>query len=104
MNKIQLTAFSIREAYVQLVPLFSWFGSHSAARSASSKPGAEHGLGAHLCCSKARLSSCLSSLFQAFLFPKLLDREFTRFEFPRRLKGDDVGQKVLYRDYFMEGW
>ncbi|NWI62134.1 PPM1M phosphatase, partial [Todus mexicanus] len=40
----------------------------------------------------------------AFLFPKLLDSEFTRFEFPRRLKGDDVGQKVLYRDYFMEGW
>ncbi|RMC00004.1 hypothetical protein DUI87_23412 [Hirundo rustica rustica] len=40
----------------------------------------------------------------AFLFPKLLDGEFTRFEFPRRLKGDDVGQKVLYRDYFMEGW
>ncbi|XP_038004850.1 protein phosphatase 1M isoform X2 [Motacilla alba alba] len=40
----------------------------------------------------------------AFLFPKLLDGEFTRFEFPRRLKGDDVGHKVLYRDYFMEGW
>ncbi|XP_065543433.1 protein phosphatase 1M isoform X2 [Lathamus discolor] len=40
----------------------------------------------------------------AFLFPKLLGGEFTRFEFPRRLKGDDVGQKVLYRDYFMEGW
>lgn len=47
---------------------------------------------------------CLCSLLQAFLFPKLLDGEFTRFEFPRRLKGDDVGQKVLYRDYFMEGW
>ncbi|NXU26144.1 PPM1M phosphatase, partial [Thalassarche chlororhynchos] len=40
----------------------------------------------------------------AFLFPKLLEGEFTRFEFPRRLRGDDVGQKVLYRDYFMEGW
>lgn len=48
--------------------------------------------------------SPLLSLLQAFLFPKLLDGEFTRFEFPRRLKGDDVGQKVLYRDYFMEGW
>lgn len=46
----------------------------------------------------------LLSLLQAFLFPKLLGGEFTRFEFPRRLKGDDVGQKVLYRDYFMEGW
>uniref|UniRef100_A0A8C9UIB9 Protein phosphatase, Mg2+/Mn2+ dependent 1M n=1 Tax=Serinus canaria TaxID=9135 RepID=A0A8C9UIB9_SERCA len=26
----------------------------------------------------------------AFVFPKLLDGEFTRFEFPRRLKGDDA--------------
>ncbi|TFK00606.1 Protein phosphatase 1M [Platysternon megacephalum] len=40
----------------------------------------------------------------AFLCPKLLADEFTRFEFPRRLKGDDVGQKVLYRDYSMAGW
>ncbi|KAM6387467.1 LOW QUALITY PROTEIN: protein phosphatase 1M [Pluvialis apricaria] len=40
----------------------------------------------------------------AFLFPKLLDGEFTHFEFPQRLKGDDMGQKVLYQDYFMEGW
>nr|XP_025042787.1 protein phosphatase 1M [Pelodiscus sinensis] len=40
----------------------------------------------------------------AFLYPKLLADEFTRFEFPRRLKGDDVGQKVLYRDYSMTGW
>ncbi|XP_007442902.1 protein phosphatase 1M, partial [Python bivittatus] len=40
----------------------------------------------------------------AFIYPKLLADEFTRFEFPRRLKGDDLGQKVLYRDYSMEGW
>ncbi|XP_042310722.1 protein phosphatase 1M isoform X2 [Sceloporus undulatus] len=40
----------------------------------------------------------------AFIYPKLLADEFTRYEFPRRLKGDDVGQKVLYRDYSMEGW
>ncbi|KAH0630038.1 hypothetical protein JD844_012607 [Phrynosoma platyrhinos] len=40
----------------------------------------------------------------AFICPKLLADEFTRYEFPRRLKGDDIGQKVLYRDYFMEGW
>ncbi|XP_060095954.1 protein phosphatase 1M isoform X1 [Heteronotia binoei] len=40
----------------------------------------------------------------AFIYPKLLADEFTRFEFPRRLKGDDVGQKVLYRDYCMQGW
>uniref|UniRef100_A0A8C8RK38 Protein phosphatase, Mg2+/Mn2+ dependent 1M n=1 Tax=Pelusios castaneus TaxID=367368 RepID=A0A8C8RK38_9SAUR len=40
----------------------------------------------------------------AFFYPKLLADEFTRFEFPRRLKGNDIGQKVLYRDYFMVGW
>nr|XP_042717684.1 protein phosphatase 1M isoform X2 [Chrysemys picta bellii] len=40
----------------------------------------------------------------AFLCPKLLAEEFTRFEFPRRLKGNDVGRKVLYRDYSMAGW
>ncbi|XP_063147982.1 protein phosphatase 1M isoform X2 [Candoia aspera] len=40
----------------------------------------------------------------AFIYPELLANEFTRFEFPRRLKGDDLGQKVLYRDYSMEGW
>uniref|UniRef100_A0A8C8RLM3 Protein phosphatase, Mg2+/Mn2+ dependent 1M n=1 Tax=Pelusios castaneus TaxID=367368 RepID=A0A8C8RLM3_9SAUR len=39
----------------------------------------------------------------AFFYPKLLADEFTRFEFPRRLKGNDIGQKVLYRDYFMVG-
>ncbi|XP_003217729.1 protein phosphatase 1M [Anolis carolinensis] len=42
--------------------------------------------------------------YLAFIYPKLLADEFTRYEFPRRLKGDDVGQKVLYRDYCMEGW
>ncbi|XP_032996564.1 protein phosphatase 1M [Lacerta agilis] len=40
----------------------------------------------------------------AFVYPELLADEFIRFEFPRRLRGDDVGQKVLYRDYSMEGW
>uniref|UniRef100_A0ACB8EI86 Protein phosphatase 1M n=1 Tax=Sphaerodactylus townsendi TaxID=933632 RepID=A0ACB8EI86_9SAUR len=40
----------------------------------------------------------------ALMYPELLGDEFTRFEFPRRLKGDDVGQKVLYRDYSMQGW
>ncbi|XP_028907654.1 protein phosphatase 1M isoform X4 [Ornithorhynchus anatinus] len=42
--------------------------------------------------------------YLAFVYPKLLADEFTRLEFPRRLKGDDVGQKVLYRDYGMTGW
>ncbi|XP_044906965.1 protein phosphatase 1M isoform X2 [Felis catus] len=40
----------------------------------------------------------------AFVYPELLAGEFTRLEFPRRLKGDDLGQKVLFRDYHMRGW
>nr|XP_058931254.1 protein phosphatase 1M isoform X3 [Kogia breviceps] len=40
----------------------------------------------------------------AFLYPELLAGEFTRLEFPRRLKGDDLGQKVLFRDHHMSGW
>uniref|UniRef100_A0A8C8Z0P2 Protein phosphatase, Mg2+/Mn2+ dependent 1M n=1 Tax=Prolemur simus TaxID=1328070 RepID=A0A8C8Z0P2_PROSS len=37
----------------------------------------------------------------AFVYPELLAGEFTRLEFPRRLKGDDLGQKVLFRDHHM---
>nr|XP_005898188.2 PREDICTED: protein phosphatase 1M [Bos mutus] len=40
----------------------------------------------------------------AFIYPELLAGEFTRLEFPRRLKGDDLGQKVLFRDHHMSGW
>ncbi|KAM6169917.1 protein phosphatase 1M [Rhynchocyon petersi] len=40
----------------------------------------------------------------AFVCPELLADEFTRLEFPRRLKGDDLGQKVLFRDHHMIGW
>lgn len=40
----------------------------------------------------------------AFTYPELLAGEFTRLEFPRRLKGDDLGQKVLFRDHHMRGW
>ncbi|XP_004615247.1 protein phosphatase 1M isoform X2 [Sorex araneus] len=40
----------------------------------------------------------------AFVYPELLAGEFTRLEFPRRLKADDLGQKVLFRDYYMSGW
>ncbi|XP_052043397.1 protein phosphatase 1M [Apodemus sylvaticus] len=40
----------------------------------------------------------------AFTYPELLAGEFTRLEFPRRLKGDDLGQKVLFRDHHMTGW
>lgn len=47
---------------------------------------------------------CLASLPEAFVYPELLAGEFTRLEFPRRLKGDDLGQKVLFRDHHMRGW
>ncbi|XP_004457421.1 protein phosphatase 1M [Dasypus novemcinctus] len=40
----------------------------------------------------------------AFTYPELLAGEFTRLEFPRRLRGDDLGQQVLFRDYHMSGW
>ncbi|XP_049632646.1 protein phosphatase 1M isoform X1 [Suncus etruscus] len=40
----------------------------------------------------------------AFMYPELLAGEFTRLEFPRRLKADDLGQKVLFRDHHMSGW
>ncbi|XP_072506328.1 protein phosphatase 1M isoform X1 [Notamacropus eugenii] len=40
----------------------------------------------------------------AFIHPRLLANEFTRLEFPRRLKSEDLGQKVLFRDYDMNGW
>lgn len=46
----------------------------------------------------------MTSLPQAFVYPELLAGEFTRLEFPRRLKGDDLGQKVLFRDHHMNGW
>lgn len=46
----------------------------------------------------------MASLPQAFVYPELLADEFTRLEFPRRLKGDDLGQKVLFRDHYMSGW
>lgn len=44
------------------------------------------------------------SPYQAFVYPELLAGEFTRLEFPRRLKADDLGQKVLFRDHHMSGW
>ncbi|XP_072136895.1 protein phosphatase 1M-like isoform X4 [Mobula birostris] len=40
----------------------------------------------------------------AFLKPELLGEEFSRCEFPRRVKRSDIGKKILYRDYFMSGW
>ncbi|XP_038668251.1 protein phosphatase 1M-like [Scyliorhinus canicula] len=40
----------------------------------------------------------------AFLKPELLGDAFSRQEFPRRVKRNDIGKKILYRDYFMSGW
>ncbi|XP_067908168.1 protein phosphatase 1M-like isoform X2 [Heterodontus francisci] len=40
----------------------------------------------------------------AFLRPELLGEVFSRYEFPRRVKRSDIGEKILYRDYFMSGW
>uniref|UniRef100_UPI00398E73B9 protein phosphatase 1M-like n=1 Tax=Pristiophorus japonicus TaxID=55135 RepID=UPI00398E73B9 len=42
--------------------------------------------------------------YLAFLKPELLGDEFSRYEFPRRVKRNDIGKKILYRDYFMSGW
>ncbi|KAJ1069439.1 hypothetical protein K5549_017870, partial [Capra hircus] len=46
----------------------------------------------------------IQQLVGALSYPELLAGEFTRLEFPRRLKGDDLGQKVLFRDHHMSGW
>ncbi|XP_007888473.1 protein phosphatase 1M [Callorhinchus milii] len=42
--------------------------------------------------------------YLAFLKPELLGGEFSRYEFPCRVKRSDIGKKILYRDYFMSGW
>ncbi|XP_078066003.1 protein phosphatase 1M-like [Mustelus asterias] len=42
--------------------------------------------------------------YLAFLKPELLGDVFSRHEVPRRVKRSDIGEKVLYRDYFMSGW
>ncbi|XP_067854569.1 protein phosphatase 1M-like [Heptranchias perlo] len=42
--------------------------------------------------------------YLASLKPELLGDEFSRHEYPRRVKRNDIGKKILYRDYFMTGW
>ncbi|XP_078399310.1 protein phosphatase 1M-like [Cetorhinus maximus] len=42
--------------------------------------------------------------YLAFLKPELLGEVFSRCEVPRRVKRSDIGEKILYRDYFMSGW
>ena len=36
--------------------------------------------------------------------PHLLGGEFTHLEFPRRVQRKDVGKRMLYRDFTMNGW
>lgn len=45
-----------------------------------------------------------SILFQGFMQPHLLGGEFTHLEFPRRVQRKEVGKRMLYRDFTMNGW
>lgn len=36
--------------------------------------------------------------------PQLLGNEFTHLEFPRRVQRKELGKKMLYRDFTMNGW
>ncbi|KAM3859162.1 protein phosphatase 1H-like isoform 2-T2 [Diretmus argenteus] len=42
--------------------------------------------------------------FLAFMQPHLLGNEFTHLEFPRRVQRKEVGKRMLYRDFTMNGW
>uniref|UniRef100_A0A674P8J2 Protein phosphatase 1H-like n=1 Tax=Takifugu rubripes TaxID=31033 RepID=A0A674P8J2_TAKRU len=42
--------------------------------------------------------------FLGFMQPHLLGNEFTHLEFPRRVQRKEVGKKMLYRDFTMNGW
>ncbi|XP_076819014.1 uncharacterized protein LOC143464867 isoform X2 [Clavelina lepadiformis] len=42
--------------------------------------------------------------YLAYIKPCLLGEHFTRLEFIKRLSPNDVGKKMLYRDYHMTGW
>ncbi|ROI37131.1 Protein phosphatase 1H [Anabarilius grahami] len=42
--------------------------------------------------------------FLAHLQPSLLGNEFTHLEFPRRVTKKEVGKRMLYRDFTMNGW
>ncbi|XP_018602680.2 protein phosphatase 1H [Scleropages formosus] len=42
--------------------------------------------------------------FLAYMQPHLLGNEFTHLEFPRRVQRKEVGKRMLYRDYTMNGW
>ncbi|XP_061524509.1 protein phosphatase 1H-like [Phycodurus eques] len=42
--------------------------------------------------------------FLGFMQPHLLGNEFTHLEFPRRVQRKEVGKRILYRDFTMNGW
>ncbi|XP_034019715.1 protein phosphatase 1H-like [Thalassophryne amazonica] len=42
--------------------------------------------------------------FLGYMQPHLLGNEFTHLEFPRRVQRKEVGKKMLYRDFTMNGW
>uniref|UniRef100_A0A3B5A306 Protein phosphatase 1H-like n=1 Tax=Stegastes partitus TaxID=144197 RepID=A0A3B5A306_9TELE len=42
--------------------------------------------------------------FLGFMQPHLLGNEFTHLEFPRRVQRKEVGKRMLYRDFTMNGW
>ncbi|XP_012679219.2 protein phosphatase 1H-like [Clupea harengus] len=42
--------------------------------------------------------------FLGFMHPHLLGGEFTHLEFPRRVQRKEVGKRMLYRDFTMNGW
>lgn len=43
-------------------------------------------------------------MLKAFMQPHLLGNEFTHLEFPRRIQRNEVGKRMLYRDFTMAGW
>ncbi|KAJ8249695.1 hypothetical protein COCON_G00229110 [Conger conger] len=42
--------------------------------------------------------------FLGYMQPHLLGNEFTHLEFPRRVQRKEVGKRMLYRDFTMNGW
>lgn len=43
-------------------------------------------------------------VLQGYMQPHLLGNEFTHLEFPRRVQRKEVGKRMLYRDFTMNGW
>ncbi|MEQ2205883.1 hypothetical protein XENOCAPTIV_017223, partial [Xenoophorus captivus] len=43
------------------------------------------------------------SVLQGYMQPQLLGNEFTHLEFPRRVQRKEVGKRMLYRDFTMNG-